>query len=228
VVGVDSPNDSWVRDQLRVFGKVNVKCSTPAFIVYSVTKSRPLRRRRDFRCQCTVRVGDRMLSIVTRPGVFAHRKIDGGARRLIRAIPVLSASRIMDLGCGSGAVALAVAAANPQAQILAVDSNARALACLAESLAINGVRNVQTELNCDGRLMCADRFQLLLANPPYYSNFRIARQFLETAIRYLEPGGRVIVVTKSPAWYAENWPKELSKFSIEPSSGYSLVSGTRV
>jgi release factor glutamine methyltransferase len=77
-----------------------------------------------------------------------------------------AAPRVIDLGCGSGAVALAVKHAWPRAEVTAVDASADALA-VAQSNA--------DALGLDVRFLLSDwwqgvgdeRFDLALSNPPY-------------------------------------------------------------
>jgi release factor glutamine methyltransferase len=100
------------------------------------------------------------------------------------------ASRVIDLGTGAGAIALAIAANAPRAQIVATDVSADALALAA--------RNAR-RLSLAGRVefRCADcwqvidaggpfgRFDLIVANPPYISESEIAS--LPPEIRAYEP-----------------------------------------
>ena len=42
-------------------------------------------------------------------------------------------------------------------------------------------------------------FDVFVGNPPYYSDYRIAEVFLETAVRALKPGGVCYQVVKNAA-----------------------------
>jgi len=76
------------------------------------------------------------------------------------------AQRILDLGTGSGCLAIAVARELPQAQVTAVDASAAALAVARENAARHGatVRFVQGDWFAP---LGGERFDLILANPPY-------------------------------------------------------------
>ncbi len=76
------------------------------------------------------------------------------------------ARRILDLGTGSGCLAIAVASELPQAQVTAVDASAAALAVARENAARHGatVRFVQGDWFAP---LGGERFDLILANPPY-------------------------------------------------------------
>ena len=63
-----------------------------------------------------------LIHLRTRPGVISHRKVDPGARRLMAAMEIGPGDRVLDIGCGSGVVALAAAVRAEGASVLAIDS----------------------------------------------------------------------------------------------------------
>ncbi len=74
--------------------------------------------------------------------------------------------RVLDLGTGSGCVAIAVARHLPRTQVVAVDISAGAL----EVARRNARRHGVTVRFCQGDWfapLAAERFELILANPPY-------------------------------------------------------------
>ncbi|MFP4069565.1 MAG: peptide chain release factor N(5)-glutamine methyltransferase [Opitutales bacterium] len=77
--------------------------------------------------------------------------------------------RILDLGTGSGALSLALAAKYPGAEVLAVDASAEALALArenAEALDLGGrVRFLEGDWFVP--VPAGDRFDLIVSNPPY-------------------------------------------------------------
>jgi 16S rRNA (guanine1207-N2)-methyltransferase len=135
--------------------------------------------------------------------------------------------KVLDIGCGAGTVALALAMRDTSVTVHAVDSNARAVACTLAGAALNGLGNVTAELNATGDYRGAGEFDVALANPPYYADFRIAELFLNAAHRSLRPGGLVLVVTKHPGWYEEFMPLAWSNIEHWPSKRYHLIAATR-
>jgi len=233
VAAVDNPRDQWLHGQLReMFPKVSV-ITTEDAAVYVVLKRDEQRRPRSLRCQFAYRDGSRLLQAVTRPGVFAHRRLDPGARQLIDAVPPWpepSSPRIIDIGCGSGMVGIALAArqAEPQnVHCLSLDSNARAIQCTVEAARLNAIDGLVARLDSTGTCDTAGSYDIAVANPPYYADFRIARLFVDTAATALRPGGMLYLVTKHPAWYQENLFPFWRDTELRPSGSYFIVSSRR-
>lgn len=227
VASVDNAKDKWLHDQLKNYEKsVKVRPFDDA-IVYFIEKSAPLKKVKDFSCDLTFRDCDSLIHIVTRPGVFSHRQLDNGARQLLDAVDVFPEARLIDIGCGSGSVAIGLAARDPSAQVYAIDSNARAVWCTREGAKRNGLDNLNVDLNFTGQLRPDQTFDMALANPPYYADFRIAQQFIQSARNALRSNGRLVLVTKQPKWYEENLPELFNEVEIYESKRYHIVSGVK-
>lgn len=147
------------------------------------------------------------LTFVSYPGCFCHRRLDEGGLALAEVVcRELSARapaetvRLLDMGCGCGLVSLLIAksVACAVAPVL-VDSHARAVEAATENAA---------RFNTAAEVILADNgtpermdgtFDVFVGNPPYYSDYRIAEVFLETAKRALKPGGVCYTVVKNAA-----------------------------
>lgn len=221
---IDNPRDQWLHEQLQsIFPKVTRRASDSG-VLYLATKTAPLKKLKNYAAEFTFKDGEHTRRLRTRPGVFSHRELDGGARALLKSTAVQPAQRVLDLGCGSGAVGVAAALRAAEVHVHCIDSNPRAIeATLWAAVNNELVDRVTATLDCDGRSVSPASFDLVLANPPYYSNFRLAELFLRIAARALRPGGRVLVVTKTPDWYAERCPGA----SLSRSGAYYVVEAAR-
>ena len=231
VTAIDNPRDKWLREQLAATGEtVRVREGAgekPETICYIVTKTREPSKIRDFSCPITFRDREQLLEAVSRPGVFAHRRIDPGARHLLNAVDVAPGIHVLDIGCGSGCVTLGIAARDPSVRVHAIDSSARAVECTRKGAEINGLENVTVALEASGRVPDPGNYDLVLANPPYYADFRIAAMFVEAAWNALAPGGTLLVVTKQPKWYLENLPQTWQDVAQEFVKRYHLIEAVR-
>lgn len=76
-------------------------------------------------------------------------------------------SRVVDLGTGSGAIALAVARECPTASVVATDASIEALAVAERNAARHGIRNVRFMHGDWLAPLAGERFELIVSNPPY-------------------------------------------------------------
>jgi 16S rRNA (guanine1207-N2)-methyltransferase len=227
VATVDNPEDRWLREQIAAWFPPPTVDRRGESVAYVARKSGEPRRVRDFRAEFAFRDRGRLIRAVSRPGVFSHRRIDGGARQLLAGAEVLPGERVLDVGCGAGTVALALAARDASVQVHAVDGHARAVECTLAGAALNGLQNVTAERNSTGEFGQDDSFDLAVANPPYYADNRIAELFLSAARRSLRPGGRVLVVAKRPDWYLAAMPAQWNAVAAEPGKNYWLIAGVK-
>ena len=84
----------------------------------------------------------------------------------LRLLPAASA-RALDLGCGVGAVALALGVERPDAWVLGSDDSAPALALAVRNGRRMGLRNVHWLRACWCRALAPGRWHLIASNPPY-------------------------------------------------------------
>lgn len=79
--------------------------------------------------------------------------------------------RILDLGTGTGAIALALAKIFPAAEVVAVDRSADALALAGENTRTHGLEGRVSFRQSDWFAALGDeKFDLIVANPPYLSD----------------------------------------------------------
>lgn len=141
------------------------------------------------------------LELTAAPGVFAAGRLDIGTRLLLEALPRTDAPlRACDLGCGNGALGLALARACPEASVLLVDESDRAVATARANAAANGLAGRALEFRvADGLREHPERsLDLILCNPPFHQaqavdDFAAWRMF-DQAARCLRPGGALLVV----------------------------------
>jgi len=140
-----------------------------------------------------LRVADRDITIGTDRGVFAKKGIDQGTMVLLEsAARPPSTGNFLDLGCGSGAIALALAAYSPNATVYAIDINDRARSLTDSNAQRNKLPNV---------VACAPheidesiRFDVMWSNPPIRIGKQELHALLLTWLSRLSPNGEAWLV----------------------------------
>jgi release factor glutamine methyltransferase len=107
--------------------------------------------------------------------------------RCLALLEGAEAPRVLDVGTGTGAIALAIANEHPGARVTGVDSSEPALELARENAARAGVR---AEFREGGFGAAADDWDLVVSNPPYVS--AADYETLQPEIRDWEPRGALV------------------------------------
>jgi 16S rRNA (guanine1207-N2)-methyltransferase len=130
------------------------------------------------------------------PGCFSAGRLDEGTALLISALPPLApGTRVLDYGCGTGAIAAAALDLEPGLALDAIDSDAVALEAAREN--VPAARLVLgTRLADAGRA----RYAAILSNPPLHQGIAEDRSLLERLLSdapsHLTPGGYLQLVVQ--------------------------------
>jgi release factor glutamine methyltransferase len=116
--------------------------------------------------------GFRRLTLKTDGGALVPRpETEIVVERALAAIDGLAAPRVLDVGVGSGAIALAIADEHRGARVTGVDTSRAALALARENA--NRLR-LGVELRLAGVEAVEEGWDLVVANPPYISSEALA------------------------------------------------------
>ncbi len=161
----------------------------------------------------------------TDAGVFSRDGLDMGTRILLEALPELS-GRALDLGCGWGAVGVALGKRYPGAEILLTDVNERAAELAERNLRDNGVKNARVVCG-DGFERVEGAFDLIALNPPIRAGKAVVYALFAGAARRLAPDGALYVVIRkqqgaeSAQRYLETLYKKVERVARE--KGYWVL-----
>lgn len=142
-----------------------------------------------------VDLAGRRISVATAGGVFSPDHIDTGTQVLLREAPEPPRQgTFLDLGCGWGPLALALALQAPVATVYAVDVNERALSLTLDNAAALGLRNI---VACQPEEVPeSTHFELIWSNPPIRVGKPVLHEMLEHWLPRLTPDGQAYLVVQ--------------------------------
>lgn len=134
------------------------------------------------------RIWQRDLTFTTAGGVFSGNRLDLGTSVLLRSVDPPQSGTLLDLGCGYGPIACALALAGPRTRVYAVDVN---------DLAVDLTRRNAAQLGVGERVSAsrpeqvdpAIRFDEIWSNPPIRVGKRVLHDMLLTWLARLAPDG---------------------------------------
>jgi len=174
-----------------------------------------------------VTLPDTAFTMETDTGVFSRGHLDAGTSLLLRSqVPLASSGHLLDLGCGSGAIALTMARRSPNATVWALDVNSRARALCVRNAARNHLSNIRVVAPDE---MSEDlRFATIWSNPPIRIGKAALHDLLRTWLGRLgEDGTATLVVQKHlGADSLQRWLTSLgfTATRIGSKSGFRLLS----
>ena len=135
------------------------------------------------------------LNFMTDAGVFSKGELDVGSRLLLDALPAFT-GEVLDIGCGWGAIGVAIAKANKNASVTMVDVNRRALDLCRQNAQRNGV--TAQVLESDGMAEVLGRkYDAIVTNPPIRAGKQVIyKMFADAAVSLKEEGALYLVIRK--------------------------------
>lgn len=148
------------------------------------------------------------ITVCAHGGAFAGTGIDIGTRALLQHLDAIPAdiTSAVDLGCGTGVLAVLIAKANEGLTVTATDESAAAVASAKATVAANGLEGRVVVVRADGAETVPDASaDVVLLNPPFHVGAAVhdgvARTLFAEAARVLRPGGELWAVWNSHLRY---------------------------
>ncbi|MCD6144597.1 class I SAM-dependent methyltransferase [Thermococcus sp.] len=167
--------------------------------------------------------GERFI-FITSSGVFSFGKLDRGTNLLIENMVLEKNWRVLDLGCGYGAIG--IVASRFVNYVVMTDINKRAVSIAKKNLKINNVKNAEVRWGHLYEPVKGERFHSIITNPPVHAGKDVLREIVINAPLHLYDGGllQIVIRTNQGAKYIKSLMERNFKEVIEVSKG----SGFRV
>ncbi len=156
-------------------------------------------------------------------GVFSPRNIDIGTKAMLKKVNINSGDKVLDLGCGTGIVGISIAKIIGVNNVVMADVDTMAIECSKRNLELNNVAGVNV-VKSNGFDNINDKdFTLILSNPPYHTDFSVAKGFIESGKKHLIIGGRMILVVKRLDWYKNKMISIFGGVKVFEDNGYYIL-----
>jgi 16S rRNA (guanine1207-N2)-methyltransferase len=171
----------------------------------------------------TVNIWQQVLELETDPVLFSPRQADRGTLAMMSLIELRPGDFVLDLGCGYGLVGLAAAKALSPDQVVMVDNDPLAVLVAGRNAHRNGLDGVRIIGGYGPEAAAPDFFSLIFCNPPYHSDFSVARNLIEQSRERLSDGGRLVLVVKRLNWYQKKMAAVFGGVQVRLVDGYYVL-----
>jgi 16S rRNA G1207 methylase RsmC len=183
--------------------------------------------------QIRVLLGDREVLLQTAGGTFSPDHLDSGTAVLLDHLAEApNTGNLLDIGCGWGPIAIALALANPLATIWAIDVNERSLELTRSNAKSLGLENIKA---CTPQEVPADlTFSGIWSNPPIRVGKDALHEILQTWLpRLQEECEAYLVVAKNLGadslltWLQDTFT-EMASERIDTAKGFRIIRVARL
>ena len=145
---------------------------------------------------------DKEITVETKVSLFSPNEADRGTLSMLRHVEFTPDIKVLDLGCGTGIVSLAACCfgVDPH-NIVMTDIDPVASSVSLENMKRNGFEGAVVVTGDGLTNVPGSGFDLILSNPPYHTDFKVAKTFIEKGFNRLKIGGKMYMVTKRKDWY---------------------------
>lgn len=171
-------------------------------------------------------------TLFTRPGVFSWEHLDEATDVLATLLDVAPGERVLDIGCGAGALGVVAAGLSGTGDVCLVDVDHEAVRCAQRTLDRAGSQNARAVVSDVASAVLDQRYDVVVANPPFHvgrhTDLDVPRQFIRDAHAVLRPGGRVLLVANRTLPYEAMMTEQFGTYrSVHDGRRFKVLSAIR-
>jgi 16S rRNA (guanine1207-N2)-methyltransferase len=138
----------------------------------------------------------RNFELESEPSLFSKDDLDIGTRVLLESVDLTSFRRLLDVGCGWGAVGIVAATVNPEGEVIMTDVDRRAVKVAKENTERLGLEDRVKTVATDDIYIIPGNFDLILSNPPFHADTGTLTGIFQKARSKLEKRGELYLVVE--------------------------------
>lgn len=150
----------------------------------------------DTRKNITYSVLGHEISVQTEPGLFSKESLDEGTRILLESVELKNFKRLLDVGCGWGAIGITAAIHNQQGNVFMMDVDTRATRVAQSNIDRLGLSDRVKIMSSPSVRDVPDVFDMILSNPPFHSDLPTLTELFEGIRAKLNKGGSFYFVVE--------------------------------
>ena len=175
----------------------------------------------------TVSLGGSTMEFETAAGLFSPAHADRGTLAMLACADLAPGQRVLDLGCGWGLAGVYAALVCGAENVVMTDIDPHAADFARANALRNGVGGVRVYVG-DALDAVPDRaFDRILLNPPYQTDFAVAKRLILKSFNRLEIGGKLFMVTKRRTWYLNKLKSVFGGARVQQIDGYFVFEAER-
>ena len=167
------------------------------------------------------------LTFETDNSVFSPESFDKGTLAMLSTVEFSRDDKVLDLGCGYGLVGIYIAKLIGDSNVFMSDNDLKCVELTGKNAHINGVSKIRVIYSDGFKNFDDNDFTLILSNPPYHSDFSVAKHFIEKGFNRLQIGGKMIMVTKRKSWYKKKFVSIFGGVKIDEINGYFVFTAEK-
>ena len=167
------------------------------------------------------------LILETQPGLFSPEHADRGTLAMLSTVDFQPCMKVMDLGCGCGIVGITAAKKCGEENVVMADIDPNAVETAKKNAVFNQVPGVKAVVSNGFDGVDEAGFDLILSNPPYQTDFAVAKKFIEKGFNRLKIGGKMVMVTKRLDWYRNKLRSIFGGVRVQEIDGYYVFEAER-
>lgn len=160
------------------------------------------------------------LTLETGAKCFSPGAADSGTLAMLSFTKFKLGEKVLDVGCGCGIVGIWAAKQLGAENVYMTDICAEAVSYARINAEANGVRDISIVCGNAYENVSASGFDVILSNPPYHTDFSVAKTFIEKGFNRLKVGGRMLMVTKRLDWYRNKLSAVFGGCRVYEKDGY--------
>jgi 16S rRNA (guanine1207-N2)-methyltransferase len=152
--------------------------------------------------------------------IFSPNAIDKGTLAMLSFVDFHQHQKILDLGYGYGIVGILAAKIIGGENVMMSDISERCIDISKHNAVLNGFHGITFYVSEGFKQINDTNFTGILCNPPYHTDFSVAKHFIEKGFNRLALHGRMYMVTKRLDWYRNKLQSIFGGVTVREKDGY--------